>query len=101
MYTLTHVKFVYIIVFHSESKSDWAQQLVLPSRFSAPTTNAIETGILTKCARVEVVHSLSTLILLHTCRPTPYDLDTISRRLIEKYPKLRDSVDKGYVSVLH
>ena len=71
----------------------------MPSRFSTSTTKAVDTGILTKRARVEIVHSLSTLILLHTCRPTPYDLDTVSRRLIQKYPKLRDSVDKGYVSI--
>ena len=76
---------------------DWAEGLVIPTRFSTPTTKAIETGILTKSARVEIVHSLSTLMLMHTSRPMPHDLDTVSRRLIEKHPTLRDTVDKGYV----
>ena len=74
---------------------DWAEGLALPTRFSTPTTKAVETGVLTKSARVEIVHSVATLMLMHT---TPHDLDTISRRLIEKHPKLRDTVDKGYVS---
>ena len=78
-------------------KLDWAEGLALPTRFSTPTTKAIETGVLTKSARVEIVHSVATLMLMHTSRPTPHDLDTVSR-LIEKHPKLRDTVDKGYVS---
>ena len=45
----------------------------------------MESGVLTKSARVGI----------HTSRPTPQDL---TRRLIEKYPKLRDTVDNGYVS---
>ena len=78
---------------------DWAKDLALPTRFSTPTNKAIQTGVLTKSARVEIVHSVATLMLMHTSRPTPHDLDTISRRLVEKHPKLRDTVDKGYVSV--
>jgi hypothetical protein len=79
-------------------KLDWAEGLALPTRFSTPTTKAIETGVLTKSARVEIVHSVATLMLMHTSRPTPHDLDTVSRRLIVKHPKLRDTVDKGYGS---
>ncbi|CAI8031485.1 hypothetical protein GBAR_LOCUS17865, partial [Geodia barretti] len=78
-------------------KLDWAEGLALPTRFSTPTTKAIETGVLTKSARVEIVHSVATLMLMHTSRPTPHDLDTVSRRLIVKHPKLRDTVDKGYM----
>ena len=71
--------------------------MVLPTRFSTPTMKAIETGILTKIARVEIVDSLATFMLVYTSRPTPHDFTTISRRLIEKYPILRDKVDNGYV----
>ena len=74
---------------HREPKLDWANDMALPVRFSIPTTKAIETGILTKSARVEIVHSLSTLILMHTSRPTPHDMDTISRRLVTKHPRAR------------
>ena len=77
---------------------DWADRLVLPTRFSTPTTKAMESGVLTKKARIEIVDSLATFMLIHTSRPTPQDFTTISKRLIEKYPKLRDTVDTGYVS---
>ena len=41
------------------------------------------------------VHSLSTLILMHTSRPTPHEMGCFSRQLVQKYPKLRDTVDSG------
>jgi hypothetical protein len=56
-------------------KLDWAEGLALQTKFSTPTTKAIETGVLTKSARVEIVHSVATLMLMHTSRPTPHDLD--------------------------
>ena len=65
--------------------------------FALQCFNFIETGILTKKARVEIVDSLATFMLVYTSRPTPHDFTTISRRLIEKYPILRDKVDNGYV----
>ena len=55
-------------------------------------------GILTQNARVEIVDSLSTLVMVHTIRPTPEDLTVLSRRLIEKHPSLHDRVDNGFVS---
>lgn len=81
-----------------EPDKDWADTLVLPVRFSATTNKALGTGILTKKARVEIITSLSTLMLVHTSRPTPNDLTTVSRRLVEKHPKLKDKVDNGFVS---
>ena len=77
---------------------NWAETLALPVRFSATTNKVLETGILTKKARVEIITSLSTLMLVHSSRPTPNDLTTVSRRLVEKHPKLRDKVDNGFVS---
>ena len=83
---------------HRETSKDWANSLVLPTRFSVSTAVAIESGVLTKAARVEVVDSLATLMLTFTSRPTPHDFDVICRRLTAKYPKLKDLVDGGYVS---
>ena len=76
----------------------WVDVLVLPTRFSTATTMTIETGVLTKNARVEIVDSLATLILTHTSWPTPHEFTVICQRLTEKYPKLRDMLDNGYVS---
>lgn len=55
-------------------------------------------GIPTQRARDEIVNSISTLILVHTMYPNSDDYTVICRRLVEKHPKLRDSVGSGYVS---
>lgn len=81
-----------------EPDLDWAEKLILPVRFSAATNKVVESGKLTSKARVEIVTALSTLMLVHTSRPTPSDLTTVCRRLVEKYPKLRDKVDSSFVS---
>ena len=69
------------LVFLVSSKA--AENLALPNRFSTTTSKAIRTGVLSKSAHVKIVHC-----------PTPHDLDTISRRLIKKHPKLKLSYDK-------
>ena len=55
----------------------------------------MKTGILKRRHRDEIINSFSTLILI---RPTPDDYTTVCRRLVEKYPNLKDKVDSGYVS---
>ena len=55
--------------------------------------------MLTRKTRVEIHNSLATLILVHTSRPTSNDREIVCRRLIEKYPSLRDSFPSGYVSI--
>ena len=77
---------------------DWAEHLTLPTRFSVETSGAIESGILTKKARVEIHNSIATLMLVYTSRPTSNDRDVVCRRLIQKYPTLKDSSLNGYVS---
>ena len=52
---------------------DWAEPLTLPTRFSVETSGAIEFGILTKKARVEIHNSIATLMLVYTSRPTSND----------------------------
>lgn len=57
----------------------------------------LDSGVLSKRSRDEIVQSLSTHILVHTNRPLPDDFHTVCRRLVEKYPSLKDTVDNGYV----
>ena len=71
---------------------------MIPSRFSAETSTAIKIGILKRKHRDKIINSLSTLMLVHTSHPTPDDFTTVCRRLVEKYPKVKDKVDSGYVS---
>jgi hypothetical protein len=78
--------------------ASYAEKLVIPTRFSMETSTAIETGLLKRKHRDEIVNSLSTLMLVHTSHPTPEDYTTICRRLVGKYPNLKDKVDSGYSS---
>ena len=77
---------------------DWAYKLTIPTRFSTRTMKAVQTGVLTPSARVEITNSLSTLILVHTTRPKPEDYKVVCRRLVEKHSNLRDKCDSGNVS---
>ena len=87
-----------LVLFRTEFDKSYAEKLAIPTRFSAETTACIKSGVLTKRSRDEIVNSLATLMLVHTSRPTPEDLTMVSRRLMEKYPILKDNVDGGYVS---
>ena len=58
----------------------------------------MKTGVMTKGARSEIMSALATLIMVYTIRPTPDDMYTVCRRLVQTYPKLKDSTDTGYVS---
>ena len=78
----------------------WPEHLTLPSCFSKERSEAIKSGVLTKRARVEIHNALATLMLVHTSRPTSNDRDIVCRRLVQKYPTLKDSSDTGYVSLL-
>ena len=69
----------------SASMSNWAEKLVVPTRFSSNTMTAMKEGVLTSKARDEIMTSLSTLIMVHTMRPTPDDYTTVCRRLVEKH----------------
>ena len=79
--------------------SNWAEQLTIPKRFSTATNKAIKTGMLSSKAQDEIIHSLSTLIMVHTVKPSPDDYNTVCLRLIKAYPLLADNVDGGYVSL--
>jgi hypothetical protein len=78
---------------------EWADNLSLPTRFSKATSETIQSGVLTRRARVEIHNALATLILVHTSRPNSNDRDIICRRLVTKFPALKDSSPSGYVSL--
>lgn len=72
--------------------------------YSETVRQSIETGIISSKARRDIIQTLRTLILQHTRYMTPEQYVTVSRKLIAKYPKLRDSVQlgtNGYVSTWH
>lgn len=77
---------------------DWAQKLDIPSRFSVTTTAALKSGTPTGRARDDIVDSLATVMMVHTMHPAGSEYNIVCRKLIERYPTLKDSVGTGYVS---
>lgn len=56
---------VICMYFYPYSRSlalDWTDKFCLPTRFSKATSEAIESGVLTRRARVEIHNALATLI---------------------------------------
>ena len=60
---------------------------------------AIKSGILNNEVRDEIVNSVSTLMMVHTLKPTSEEYNTVCSRLIMAYPTLKDNCDNGYVRV--
>ena len=61
----------------------------------------MKSGVLTPKARDEIIHSLATLIMVHTVYPSPSDYNAVLSKLVKKHPVLRDCVGSGYVSIYH
>jgi len=71
--------------------SDWHIRFQIPLKetYSWSVQKAVETGVI---ARKEIVQVLRTLILSYTKYPTSEQYTTISQKLVEKIPKLKDPV---------
>ena len=78
--------------------STWLPSFEIPEKFSRTTMEALTTGIVSKRARSEIVNVVAHKVLEHTERPTSEEYTTVSRMLINKHPKLKDTIGNGYVS---
>ena len=84
---------------------DWADAFVVPKRFSADTMEAMQKctkvgSPLSNKARDEIVNALSTLIMVHTIKPSPSDYNAVCLKLVKAYPVLKDRADGGFVSYM-
>lgn len=70
--------------------ADWAEKVTLPPRFSAGTTAAVESRILVRKHRDEIVNSVIHVMIAYTMKPSGHEYNTICRRLIGQYPMLKD-----------
>lgn len=82
--------------------TDWLRTFVIPDRhaFSGGVQKAFDTGVVCAKSRKDIVQTLRTLMLQHTRYPTKEEYETVSRMLVEKYPKLHDGGKSGYVRSL-
>jgi hypothetical protein len=83
----------------------WAQELIIPepSVFSTPTMKFLlgeeqEVFLFTKAVRIEIVGILTNAIMMHTRFPKSEEYNMVCLKLIERYPKLQDTIGNGYVS---
>ena len=56
---------------------------------------------ITKKVRIKVINMIAFSILGHTERPTSEEYTTVCKKLISKYPVLRDTIGNGYVSIVN
>jgi len=86
---------------HTETSSKWHVEFVIPElrTFSHNVKDFITTGIVTGRARREIIQVLHTHMTAHTIYPTSEQYNTVCKKLISKYPNLKDTEGKTkYVS---
>ena len=84
--------------FHNSSESEkWLKAFQVPDRFSRATTELMKQEIIIDKVRREIVHSIALQMYQHTTYPTSEEYTTVCRRLVEKYPFLKDTVGNGIV----
>ena len=73
--------------------SEWHMQFNIPDlqSFSQHVKNAVNTGVITARARREINQVLRTYMTAYTIFPTSEQYTTICKKLIEKYPSLKDT----------
>ena len=82
--------------------TNWHLSFKIPHKdtFSGVVQKAVETGVVCAKARRDIVQTLRTLILQHTRYPSSEEYTTVSRKLIEQFPKLHDGGTSGFVSAV-
>ena len=80
---------------------DWHIRFSIPDlrSFSHHVKDAVTTGVITARARKEIIQVLRTYITADTIRPTSEQYTTVCRKLVERYPSIKDTKGKTkYVS---
>lgn len=85
------------------SSSEWHLGFSIPElrSFSQHVKDAVATGIVTGRARREIVQVLRTYMTAHTVYPTSEQYKTVCKKLISKYPKLKDAEGKTKYVRIH
>ena len=72
-------------------QSRWVKTFEIPTVF---TMKAIQKGVLTKPARVEMTNALYSRMIQHNTRPTPFEYKTACSRLIAWHSTMKDKTAK-------
>lgn len=78
--------------------SEWHVDFEIPDfhTFSSNVKEAVDSGVTTGIARREIIQVLRTYMLAHTTMPNSEQYNTVCRKLVTKYPKLRDTEGNSY-----
>lgn len=83
---------------HQSGEMNWITSFEIPP-FSRHCMEELDSPKpTTKATRQEINAMLSSMMWTKTMYPTPYEYTEVCRKLITKYPKLRDSTGSGIVS---
>ena len=85
----------------SSPPSSDIESVKIPSKWRDDTLASITEKQLTPAARKEIVQTLVTLVISRFgSNPSTSQFETVARRLILKYPFMRDDIGTGYVSCI-
>jgi len=97
--TSRYGKFTLKHQYQQENSTDLLHTFSLP-KFSRKTQECIESSRISKGVRTDIVSALAYEIWRHVQYPTPEEYNEVCKRLVEKYPNLRDTIGNGYVSIM-
>lgn len=75
--------------------------VVIPDHWRPEIEICLREQCLTDGARNEMVRSLVTQLFARASKPTRFQCEDLARKLILKYPFVKDDMGNGYVSVSH
>ena len=84
----------------STSASCLSGSIVFPDHWRPEVESCIASKTLTDNARQEIKRTLVSQLFARSSRPDRSDCDQIARKLILKYPFMKDDLGNGYVSLL-
>lgn len=82
----------------SEKNGTILPTLTVPDQFSRATMERLRRKEVTDASRNEIISAIAIPLYQQTMYPKPEEYTTICKKLVEKYPVLKDSCGNGYVS---
>lgn len=74
--------------------------LAIPGHWRPEVEGCIKKQGLSDSARSEIVRVLVTQLFVHSRKPSRVDCEQLARKLILKYPFMKDDMGNGYVSII-
>lgn len=60
--------------------------------------SALQRGVITRAARIDIVSAMHTVMMQYEPYPTSYIYQTACKRLLAKFPLIKDKTASGFVS---